>query len=83
MSNSKDTKDGSHIQFYTKEQVMECAQDLVRRYMRNPESLRGIKLPFGMSMRDQTMMSYEFEVSYYGIFVGTVDVHGFGITYSK
>jgi hypothetical protein len=83
MNMSINPKDGSHIEFYTKEQVMECAQDLVRRYMRNPDSLRGIKFPFGLSIQDKRLMSYEFEVSYYGKFVGTVDVHRFGITYSK
>lgn len=74
-------RDGSHIQFYDKVQLMLCAKDLIARSIFRPDSMRGIKLPKGMEIQDRQISHFDFLVKYYGREVGIVDLHALGITY--
>lgn len=76
-------KNGSHIQFYDKHQVMQCARDLIERHVKRPESLKGIKFPDGLEIINRHITHFDFLVKYYGKEVGIVDLHSFGITYSE
>jgi hypothetical protein len=78
---TKDKKDGSHIEFFHKEDIMFCAKELVRLQELNPTLLNGVKLPKGLAISGG-IKTLDYTVTYYGIKVGVINMMDFHITYS-